>query len=181
MTRGVIKSQLLENAVFSLYIEQEPYIRELLEAYINSNFKTVLELLSKYSVCHRSLPVPHILWNSCLVQSRAATISMCIYVSMSMTLQLRSRTMLLCYIFSPSHPSEYVFYALSACSELFRHDLTQLDRMSEVFGWTVDIVEQHVVNLIQSGEIQGRVDSQNKVNIASEVHKNIVFTERSIM
>lgn len=35
--------------------------------------------------------------------------------------------------------------------------------MSEAFGWTVDMVEQQVVNLIQSGEIQGRVDSQNKV------------------
>jgi len=88
--------------------------------------------------------------------------------------------MLLCYIFSPSHPLQYVF-ALSAHSELFRHDLTQLDRMSEVFGWTVDIVEQHVVNLIQSGEIQGRVDSQNKVNIASEAHNNIFFTECSVM
>jgi len=33
------------------------------------------------------------------------------------------------------------------------------------------MVEQHVVNLIQSGEIQGRVDSQNKVNIASEAYK----------
>jgi len=79
--------------------------------------------------------------------------------------------MLLCYISSPSHPSQYVFCALSAHSELFRRDLIQLDRMSEVFGWTVDIVEQHVVNLIQSGEIQGRVDSQNKVNIASEAYK----------
>ena len=60
MTRGAIKSQLLENTVFGLYIEQEPYIRELLEAYISSNFKTVLELLSKYSVCCCSLSVPHI-------------------------------------------------------------------------------------------------------------------------
>jgi len=60
MTRGAIKSQLLENTVFGLYIEQEPYIRELLEAYISSNFKTVLELLSKYSVCRCSLPVPYI-------------------------------------------------------------------------------------------------------------------------
>jgi len=89
--------------------------------------------------------------------------------------------MLLCYTSSPSHLSQYVFCALSAHSELSRRDLIQLDRMSEVFGWTVDVVEQHVVNLIQSGEIQGRVDSQNKVNIASEAHKNIVFTECSVM
>ena len=114
---------------------------------------------------------PPYLWISCSDQSRPASILMCTYVNMSMNLQLRSRTMLLCYISSPSHPSQYVFCALSAHSELFRRDLIQLDRMSEVFGWTVDMVEQHVVNLIQSGEIQGRVDSQNKVNIASEAYK----------
>jgi len=39
----------------------------------------------------------------------------------------------------------------------------KLDRMSAAFGWTIDEVEHHVVNLIQSGGIQGRVDSQNKV------------------
>lgn len=50
MSRGAIKTQLLDNAVFGVYIEQEPYIRELLEAYLNSNFKTALELMSKYSV-----------------------------------------------------------------------------------------------------------------------------------
>lgn len=39
----------------------------------------------------------------------------------------------------------------------------KLDRMSTAFGWTIEEVEYHVVNLIQSGNIQGRVDSQNKV------------------
>jgi PCI domain len=39
----------------------------------------------------------------------------------------------------------------------------RLDRMSAAFGWTVDEVEAQVVSLIQSGNIQGRVDSQNKV------------------
>jgi hypothetical protein len=39
----------------------------------------------------------------------------------------------------------------------------RLDRMSAAFGWTVDEVEAQVVGLIQSGDIQGRVDSQNKV------------------
>lgn len=36
--------------------------------------------------------------------------------------------------------------------------------MSKAFGWNVETVEEHVVNLIQSGEIQGRIDSQNKVS-----------------
>lgn len=48
--RSAIKARVLENSVFSAYIEQEPYVRELIEAYMNSNFKTVLELLSRYSV-----------------------------------------------------------------------------------------------------------------------------------
>ena len=39
----------------------------------------------------------------------------------------------------------------------------KLDRMSAAFGWTIEEVEYHVVNLIQSGNIQARVDSQNKV------------------
>jgi COP9 signalosome complex subunit 1 len=39
----------------------------------------------------------------------------------------------------------------------------KLERMSAAFGWTVEEVEQHVVALIQSGDIHARVDSQNKV------------------
>jgi COP9 signalosome complex subunit 1 len=39
----------------------------------------------------------------------------------------------------------------------------KLERMSAAFGWTVQEVEEHVVALIQSGDIHGRVDSQNKV------------------
>lgn len=50
MSRSAIKARLLDNSVFSVYIEQEPYVRELLEAYVGSNFKTTLELLSRYSV-----------------------------------------------------------------------------------------------------------------------------------
>lgn len=41
----------------------------------------------------------------------------------------------------------------------------RLDRMASAFGWTVEEVEQNVVSLIQSGQIQGRVDSQNKVRV----------------
>ena len=37
--------------------------------------------------------------------------------------------------------------------------------MASAFGWTVEEVEQNVVSLIQSGQIQGRVDSQNKVRV----------------
>ena len=46
----MIRSQLLDNDNFGMYIEQEPYVRELIEAYINNRFKTVLEILERYSV-----------------------------------------------------------------------------------------------------------------------------------
>ena len=38
----------------------------------------------------------------------------------------------------------------------------RLERMSTVFGWTVEDTEREVVSLIQRGDIHGRVDSQNK-------------------
>ena len=57
--RSTIKSKILENSIFGSYIEQEPYMRELIEAYMNSNFKVVLELLSRYSVCSFSTPLSH--------------------------------------------------------------------------------------------------------------------------
>jgi COP9 signalosome complex subunit 1 len=41
----------------------------------------------------------------------------------------------------------------------------RLDRMATAFGWTVQHVEQEVVELIQSGAIRGRIDSQNKASI----------------
>lgn len=40
----------------------------------------------------------------------------------------------------------------------------KLERMAAAFGWSVDLLEQQVVTLIQKGEIQARVDRQNKVN-----------------
>jgi hypothetical protein len=43
----------------------------------------------------------------------------------------------------------------------------KLDRMSAAFGWTVEEVEHHVVSLIQAGQIQGRVDSQNKASCSN--------------
>ena len=48
---------MLENDNFGMYIEQEPYVRELIEAYINNRFKTVLEILERYSVRHIRPPI----------------------------------------------------------------------------------------------------------------------------
>ena len=50
LSRSAIKAQLLRNPVFSAYIEQEPYVREVIQAYMSSDFKTTLDILSRYSV-----------------------------------------------------------------------------------------------------------------------------------
>ena len=50
MSRGTLKTQLESSKHFGDYLEQEPYVRELLNAYMSSNFKTVLDLLTRYSV-----------------------------------------------------------------------------------------------------------------------------------
>ncbi|EAU83783.2 G protein pathway suppressor 1 [Coprinopsis cinerea okayama7 len=121
--RGSIKTKLLENSDFSLYIEQEPYIRDLIQAYLNSNFRTVLELLSRYSTRH--------------------------YVDIHLAPHVHDLTNLI-------RNWAVVLY--------FQPFATiRLDRMSAAFGWSVEEVEQQVVQLIQSGHIQGRVDSQNKI------------------
>ena len=39
---------MLVQTVFATYIEQEP--RDLVQAYLSSDFKTVIELLTRYSV-----------------------------------------------------------------------------------------------------------------------------------
>jgi COP9 signalosome complex subunit 1 len=52
----------------------------------------------------------------------------------------------------------------------------KLERMSQAFGWTVDEVERHVVNLIQSGDIQGRIDSQNKVGGLLDICTDLILT-----
>ena len=56
-TRGQIRAQVFDNDNFGLYIEQEPYVPELIEAYINNRFKTVLEILERYSVRHIRPPI----------------------------------------------------------------------------------------------------------------------------
>ncbi|KAG6816086.1 hypothetical protein H0H87_008748 [Tephrocybe sp. NHM501043] len=122
LPRTALRTNLLDNPVFGVFIEQEPYIRELIEAYMSSDFKTVLELLNRYSTRHLIdiHLAPHI---------------------QELIDQIRNWAVVL--YFQP-------FATI------------KLDRMSKAFGWTIEEVEKNVVQLIQSGKIQGRVDSQNK-------------------
>ena len=50
LSRGAIEAQIMKGEHFVSYLEQEPYVRELVTAYMSSKFKTVLEILDKYSV-----------------------------------------------------------------------------------------------------------------------------------
>ena len=143
--RSAIKSRILENSIFGSYIEQEPYMRELIEAYMNSNFKVVLELLSRYSVrffCFLLTSFHLYLDFFFLFQTRH-------YIDVHLSSHVHDLTNLI-------RNWAVVLY--------FQPFATiKLDRMSAAFGWTIEEVEYHVVNLIQSGNIQARVDSQNKV------------------
>ncbi|KAF8893072.1 26S proteasome subunit RPN7-domain-containing protein [Infundibulicybe gibba] len=126
--RSSLKTEVLDNANFGGYIEQEPYIRELLEAYMGSNFKAVLELLSRYSTRH------------------------CIDIHLSVHVQELTNLIRDCAVALYFQPFGSI----------------KLERMSAAFGWSIEEVEHHVVALIQSGSIQGRVDSQNKILYAKK-------------
>jgi len=52
--------------------------------------------------------------------------------------------------------------------------------MATAFGWTVQHVEQEVVELIQSGAIRGRIDSQNKILKAKETDARADLFARAI-
>ncbi|KAG6895799.1 hypothetical protein C0992_012463 [Termitomyces sp. T32_za158] len=140
LPRSALRSQLLGNAVFSVYIEQEPYIRELIEAYMGSNFKTVLELLNRYSTRHLVdiHLAPHII---------------------EIIDQIRNWAVVL--YFQP-------------------FSTIKLDRMSKAFGWSLEEVEKNVVQLIQNGSIQGRVDSQNKILYAKKTDYRADLFARTI-
>ena len=127
--RSSLKSQILDNESFATYIEQEPYVRELIEAYMGSKFSSVLELLDRYSTRHY-LDIhlaSHILNLVNLIKNRAIVL-----------------------YFQP-------------------FTTIRMDRMSRAFGWTVAQLEDAVVGLIQTGEIQARLDKQNKVSLCARV------------
>ncbi|KAG8922261.1 hypothetical protein FRC01_014268 [Tulasnella sp. 417] len=52
LSRSAIKAAVLESETFGYYLEQEPYIRDILDAYMGSKFKDVLLLMERYSSRH---------------------------------------------------------------------------------------------------------------------------------
>ena len=78
MSRGAINAQIIQNDVFASYLEQEPYVRDLVNAYMGSKFKTVLEILERYSV-RNILPInPFILvFNNLCVTFKVTALPRC--------------------------------------------------------------------------------------------------------
>ncbi|KAL5478528.1 hypothetical protein ACEPAI_2712 [Sanghuangporus weigelae] len=139
LTRGAIKAQLLESETFAIYLEQEPYVRELVNAYIGSKFKDVLELLERYSARH----LLDIHLNNHINE---------------LTNLIRDRALVL--YFQP-------FASV------------KLHKMATAFGLPLDELEKHVVALIQNGNINGRVDSRNKILKASVVDQRAALFARA--
>ncbi|KIY73824.1 hypothetical protein CYLTODRAFT_416481 [Cylindrobasidium torrendii FP15055 ss-10] len=123
LSRSGFKAQVLDNPTFGVYLEQEPYLRELVDAYMASKFQTVLSILEKYSTRH--------------------------YIDVHLSSHVN--------LLAEKIKNKAVVLYFQPFSSI------RLDRMSGAFGWTVDETEAQVVALIQTGSIQGRVDSQNKV------------------
>ena len=124
--RSAIKSRILENSIFGTYIEQEPYIRELIEAYINSNFKVVLELLSRYSVRPFS----------------------CLLTSFHLFFFFQTRHYIDVHLSSHVHDFTNLIRNWAVVLYFQPFATIKLDRMSAAFGWAIEQVEYHVENLI---------------------------------
>ena len=148
MSRGAIKAQLSDNEGFGLYLEQEPYVRELVDAFMGSKFKTVLEMLESYSVssCLALISVKGTTFNKrtliyCNKTRHALDPHLAPHVR-NLTSMIRDRALVL--YFQPFASIE-------------------LPKMAAAFGLTLEEVEKLVVGLIQSGHIRGRIDSRRKV------------------
>ncbi|KAK7683842.1 hypothetical protein QCA50_013218 [Cerrena zonata] len=139
-SRSAIKTAVLENDNFGVYIEQEPYVRELIEAYMSNKFKVVLETLEKFSTRHYT------------------DIYLSNHVN-SLVADIQNRALIL--YFQP-------FATI------------KLERMSQAFGWTVERLEQQIVHLIQKGDIQARVDRQNKILKAKTVDQRAELFARAV-
>lgn len=62
MDRATLKSQVMENTTFRGFLEYEPYVRELLEAFSSAQFKRVGEILDQHQARHLLDPylAPHV-------------------------------------------------------------------------------------------------------------------------
>lgn len=52
LRRSALKSELLLNDAFRTYVDEESYVRDLVDAFVDGKYKECLELLEKHSVSH---------------------------------------------------------------------------------------------------------------------------------
>ncbi|THH14785.1 hypothetical protein EW146_g5592 [Bondarzewia mesenterica] len=149
--RAEVKRRIVESA--NAPYAGEAGMKEIVDAWMASRFRVVLELLERYSV---SLPFPPLSISIhppfCLAawylvidfgwQTRHTLDPLLAPHIASLTSSIRSRAVVI--YFQP-------FATI------------RLERMSAAFGWSVEETEKEVVALIQRGDILGRVDSQNKI------------------
>ncbi len=146
-------------------------MKELLDAWMASNFRLVLGLLEKYTV-------------SALITGTLCTVIgfFCFVLSFppdhnaSLAFCVQARY-LLDPLLGPHVGNLTVFIRSRAVVLYFQPFATiRLERMSAAFGWRVEDTEREVVTLIQRGEILGRVDSQNKILRArSTNHRALLY------
>lgn len=73
MDRAALKTQVMENSKFRGFLEHEPYVRELLEAFSSAQFKKVGEILDDHQARHLLDPylAPHVQTLRTLLTRRA--------------------------------------------------------------------------------------------------------------
>ncbi|KAG8741805.1 hypothetical protein FRC10_002404 [Ceratobasidium sp. 414] len=73
LTRSQIKASVVESDTFTYFIEHEPYIREIIDAYTTNNFKVVLDLLDRHWARHALdiVLAPHVTALTSLIRDRA--------------------------------------------------------------------------------------------------------------
>lgn len=50
LRRSALKSEVLENETFRVFLEEDTYVRDIVEAFVNGRYKQALDLLEMHSV-----------------------------------------------------------------------------------------------------------------------------------
>ncbi|KAL7416943.1 26S proteasome subunit RPN7-domain-containing protein [Mrakia frigida] len=123
LRRSALKSELLGNESFRAFVDEESYVRDIVDSFVEGKYKIALDLLETHSARH--LLTPHL----------AHHLS-------NLTQSVRRRALIQYF-----QPFESV----------------KLSRMGTAFGMKEEEVLRMVIELVESGEIDGRVDLPNKV------------------
>ena len=130
-------------------MEYEPYVRQLVDAYMASKFKTVLEILNQYSVCNF------------------------VIINHTYSDTPQTRHYLDIHLFPHVHDLTNLIRDRALALYFKPFASIKLERMAFAFGLDLEELERLVIGLIKCGEIQGRIDSRNKVG---EIGSFLIFS-----